>query len=59
MHTSAECRKQAEAKIKLAERERDGRRANKFASAANAWLILAHGIRQLEINWKNRQQIAR
>jgi hypothetical protein len=49
-------RKQAESKIKLADRERDGRRATRLISAANAWLILAHGIRQLEVNAEVRQQ---
>jgi hypothetical protein len=52
MHTSAECRKQAETKIKQAERERDTRRANRLISAANEWLILARGVRQLEFNSK-------
>jgi len=55
LHTSAECRKIAESKVKQAECERDERRINALISAANAWLILAHGIRQLEINAEGRR----
>jgi hypothetical protein len=58
MYTSAECRKRAEAKIKCAERERDERRANSLSSAANAWLILAHGIKTFELNRKFKRSFA-
>ena len=49
MQTSVECRKIAAAKIAEAERLRDERRANRLISAANAWLILARGLRSFEI----------
>ena len=48
MQTSVECRKIAAAKIAEAERLRDERCANRLISAANAWLILARGLRSLD-----------
>jgi hypothetical protein len=59
MLTSAECRKKAETKINLAERARDERRSDVLISAANAWLMLAHGIRQLEINAEAHRRVVR
>jgi hypothetical protein len=59
IHTSAECRKIAAAKLAEAKRLRDERRANHLISAANAWLILAHGVRRLEINREARKAIRR
>jgi hypothetical protein len=56
MFTSAACRNMAEAKLKAADRERDGRRANRLISAANAWLILARGIKQFELNARTARQ---
>ena len=55
MRTSAECRKLAAMYIKRAEREPDERRANALISAANAWLLLARGVRRLELNSKARK----
>jgi hypothetical protein len=55
MYTSAECREIAAAKLGQAEFLPDERRANRFISAANAWLILAHGVRTYEI----RKEVAR
>ena len=52
MYTSAECRKRAAAKVKLADREPNRRHANALISSANAWLILGHGVRRLELNSK-------
>ena len=56
MFTSAACRKMAEAKLKAADRERDGRRANRLISAANAWLILERGIKQFELKARTARQ---
>jgi hypothetical protein len=56
MYTSDECRKRAAVKIKQAEREHNGRRANALISAAHAWLILAHGVRRLELNSKTQKR---
>jgi hypothetical protein len=50
MYTSAECRKIAAAKIAEAERLHDERRTNRLISAANAWLILAQGLKRIEIS---------
>jgi hypothetical protein len=55
--TSAECRNMAATKIDLAERAHDKRRSNVLISAANAWLMLAHGIRQLEINAETQRRV--
>ena len=46
MLTSAACRKKA--KEKLAEAGRDERHSEELIAAAQAWLLLAKGIRQLE-----------
>jgi len=45
----------AGANIKLGENEPDERRAKRYIAAANAWLILAHGIRTLELKAKARK----
>ena len=55
MYSSAECRKRARAKIKLADTQRDERLAHRYVAAANAWLILGRGIRTLELNSKARK----
>ena len=46
MLTSAGCRKKA--KEKLAEADRDERHSGELIAAAQAWLLLAKGISQLE-----------
>jgi hypothetical protein len=56
MNTSAECQKIAEAKISEAEGQRDKRRANRLISAANGWLILARGLKSLEIKEATRMR---
>ena len=46
MLTSAECRAQAE--LKLAEADQDGRHRRRLITAAEAWLFLASQLRRVE-----------
>jgi len=47
MPGAAECRKRAAQKLEQAEREPRHRR--KLVAAAQAWLLLANGLRQIEM----------